>query len=162
MGAKSIKDHTGVKFNSVKEMCEHWGVSYNLFTNRIHNGWDMQKALTYEKVSTNKKMCVDHTGKVFLSMREMCKYYDKKPGLVGNRIRAGWSLEESLTVPVGTPGKHRECIDHTGKVFYSFTEMCEYYGTKPGIVNNRLRAGWSLEESLVTPVGGKKSVGKKE
>ena len=43
---KSVTDHKGVKFNSIKEMCEAWDITPATYSARIKQGWSMQIALT--------------------------------------------------------------------------------------------------------------------
>lgn len=41
------KDHLGNEYNTIQEMCEHWGIEYRRFYYRIHNyKWSLEKSLT--------------------------------------------------------------------------------------------------------------------
>lgn len=42
------------------------------------------------------------------------------------------------------------CLDHHGKVFPCFKDMCEYWGRSPGIVRYREKRGWSRQKALTT------------
>lgn len=40
-----VKDHVGNEFNSVEEMCKHYGVSKSTYYNRVNSGITKEKAL---------------------------------------------------------------------------------------------------------------------
>ena len=40
------KDHLGNKFNSIKSMCDKWGIPNDTYNFRIKNGWSIEDALT--------------------------------------------------------------------------------------------------------------------
>jgi len=48
-----MKDHRAkqvtvgaIKFDSIKEACEHYGVRYRTYQGRINAGWDIEKAVS--------------------------------------------------------------------------------------------------------------------
>lgn len=43
-------------------------------------------------------------------------------------------------------------VDHLGKAYPSYKEMCKQYGVSYGLFANRRRSGWSVEKALTTPV----------
>ena len=51
---KECTDHTGKKFNSIKEMCEFWGIACDTYCQRLHRGKTLEEALT-TPVKKNKK-----------------------------------------------------------------------------------------------------------
>ena len=43
---KKCKDHLGNEFKTRKEMTQHYNVPFNVFSNRLYNGWSLKDALT--------------------------------------------------------------------------------------------------------------------
>lgn len=93
-------DHLGNKFPSRLAMCKHYGVSYNLFKNRIKNGWSLEAALSPPK-ERNIAM-IDHQDIEHVSLRQAAKAYDLNEKTLRQRLQHDWTLEESLTI---TPNK---------------------------------------------------------
>lgn len=56
--------------------------------NECYGGW-----------SHTGKPCTDHLGRKFASVRERAEFYGMIPSVVHNRMKAGWNLEQALTVP---------------------------------------------------------------
>ena len=47
----------------------------------------------------------------------------------------------------------KKCKDHTGKVFDSIKEMCDFWNIPPETFNRRIKVyGYSLEKALTTPL----------
>ena len=147
------KDHLGNEFESVVEMCNHWGIPYARFLNRLNNlKWSLKDSLERPKQFEGAgRSCRDHNGKQFRSITEMCKYYNIEVGTLNGRLKLNWSLKDALETPVGeTIG--RKCTDHKGNVFSSETEMCKYYNIKLDTFKSRIKHGMSLQDSLETPL----------
>jgi len=49
----------------------------------------------------------------------------------------------------------KNTIDHLGQVFPSVHAMCRHWKVTCGAFNGRRKRGWSLKDSLETPVGYK-------
>lgn len=49
--------------------------------------------------------------------------------------------------------------DHTGKVFPTFTAMCEAWGVRRDLVKYRIKRRWSIERALTVPLYGKREDG---
>lgn len=43
---KTVSDHLGNKFETIKKMCEYWGITSFTFAKRIKNGKSLKEALT--------------------------------------------------------------------------------------------------------------------
>lgn len=43
---KRCIDHTGAEFETIIDMCKHWGIDRRVFTSRIRSNWELEKALT--------------------------------------------------------------------------------------------------------------------
>jgi hypothetical protein len=44
-----VKDHKGKEFDSLRKMAEYYGLTPSILYNRLHTGWDLERALT-EKI----------------------------------------------------------------------------------------------------------------
>lgn len=89
---KECTDHIGQKFNSVKEMCEFWGVTQDLYCQRLKRGKKLQEALEGSYV-------LDHKGNKFKSKKEMCEFWKINYETYVKRVRKGYRLEDALTNP---------------------------------------------------------------
>lgn len=107
-------DHTGRVFSSVIAMCDYWGVKYYNYSYRIRVGWSKEEALTTPVKDRERRNAwvfngdggrrVDHNGREFLTLSEMCDYWGVPEHIFNRRLRDGWSLEEALITPVRTYG----------------------------------------------------------
>jgi hypothetical protein len=146
---KRCKDHLGNEFKSVDEMCRYYSISYRAFRGRIDKGWSLEKALTAEVNSRGPSRIVDYLGNEYSSRAEMCMAYNILPDTFAARIKKGWSVEDALTKPViHRFKKDKKWIDHKGREFNSFSEMCYYNGTTVTRVRVRLRQGQTMEQAL--------------
>ena len=152
------KDHLGNTYESKVKMCEHWGIDYQVFSQRIHRGWTLQRAL-------ETSMCIkDHLGNEFKGIPAMCKHWGVTRGIFNKRQRQGYSLQECLEgriIKVYTDTQGTEygyvydnnrimCKDHKGNKYKNIDKMCEYYGLNRYTFNTRLARGWSLKDALET------------
>lgn len=154
--SKKCKDFKGNEFNSIKDMCNYYGISYDLYRNRIWRGWSQQDALSlvvYNRNSCNYKY-EDHLGNKFPTIKAMCEHWGIKFHTYYGRIKCGWSKEKALTFKDKIVGKNRciECTDHLGNKYTSFTEMCNKYGINYDTYLYRLNKGWSQKDALTKKV----------
>jgi hypothetical protein len=140
MPSKPCTDHLGNKFDSQKEMCQHWGINIGTFRQRQKLNWSLKESLCGRQLNKNKKVCVDHLGNKFDSQRKMCQYWKIEPSIFRARQKQGWSLEKSLC--------KKNVTDHLGNKFDSIKKMCQHWNIKPGTFRERQKRGWSLEKSL--------------
>lgn len=141
---KKVVDHTGRRFNTIKEMCEAWGISYSTYSGRISRGMSLKDALT---VSTSSRFAVkDHLGNVFSSINKMCEYYGVKFVTYQQRIHNGWGIEKALTMPLYC--KDGVIKDHLGNEYRTITSMCEAWGIYYGEYHSRRNVGLSVEDAL--------------
>ena len=91
----------------------------------------------------------DHNGKLFKNIQEMCDYHGISYGCFYQRMKAGYSLEESLTgIGVKSRGRKKPCIDHLGNRFATVNDRCDCYGIPVNIFYARIRDGYTLKEAL--------------
>lgn len=99
--SKRCKDHQGIEYDTLADMCRAYGVEYKIYRRRRKLGWSLREALTEKDnpIKPNSRACTDHLGHEFVSIVEMCKYWHITSDLHKGRLRDGWTLEETLTIP---------------------------------------------------------------
>ena len=131
-------------------MCDFCGGDLDVYRCRVHSlKWTKERALT-TAVKNRIRMklpTVDHEGQNFESFEELARFYAMCPDTLKHRLKRGLSLEEALTMPVRR-GQHVVCKDHLGTVYYTFTDMCTYWGVKYSTFIERFNRGLSIEECL--------------
>jgi len=93
-------------------------------------------------------MVVDHRGYLFDNVEEMCKYWKIPKKIYLERIASGWNVEDALMIPSKIGIRFKQCKDHLGRNYVTFSSMCKAYGIVPKTLNCRLKSGWSLERAL--------------
>lgn len=147
---REITDHQGRKFKSCGEMCDFWGVDLENYNVRVHSlKWSKERALTTPvKTRTKIKLpTTDHQGRAFESFEQLARHYAMCPDTLKHRLKRGLSLEQALTTPARR-GQHVACKDHLGTVYYTFTDMCKFWGVKYYTFISRLNKGLSIEDCL--------------
>ena len=82
----------------------------------------------------------------------MLKHYGITQSAWLYRREHGWSLEESLTIPIGSK---KGVTDHLGNQYNSNKEMCKAYNIDYNTFINRYKKGMSLKDALTKPVAPK-------
>lgn len=100
---EKVKDHLGNEYDNVHEMCKHYGIAYGTFTGRIRRGVSLGVALTAERVNygynlkkNDRGFYIDHLGKEYGTVAEMCKAYGISEFNLYTRLNSGESLENVL------------------------------------------------------------------
>mgnify|MGYP003293033231 CR=1 FL=1 len=143
-----VKDHLGNKYETIEEMCTHYGITKELWCSRKNYGWSLEHILT-AKVGANYIKCYDHLGNEFPTLTAMREHYGITKELWRKRKKRGWTLEKILTTKVRKNGI--KCCDHLGNKYETIKEMREHYGITKDLWKHRRKSGWSLEEILTTP-----------
>lgn len=147
---REISDHQGRKFKTCTEMCKYWDVDLDAYKCRVHSlKWSKERALT-TPVKTRVRRTLpttDHKGQAFESFEELAKNYGMCPDTLKHRLKGGMSLKEALTIPVRR-GQHVMCKDHLGNVYWTFTDMCKFWGVNYSTFVARFDRGLSVEECL--------------
>lgn len=147
---REITDHQGRKFKTCGEMCDFWGVDLENYNCRIHSlKWTKERALTtpVKNRIRLKLPTVDHKGQSFESFEQLARHYAMCPDTLKHRLKKGMPLEQALTTPARR-GQHVACKDHLGNVYYTFTDMCKFWGVGYSTFINRLNRGLNVEECL--------------
>lgn len=145
-----VKDHLGNEYNSISEMYKAWNIPKKLYYKRKSEGWCLQKILE-TPIRNNNHLCRDHLNNEFNSITAMCRYWNISKLTFDCRIKSGWTLKDALEIPVSSSNNSKFCKstkDHTGKEFTSFVKMCNYWNKDDGLVQSRLRGGWTLKDAL--------------
>lgn len=158
---KKCKDHLGREYDSIKSLCNAYGISYDAVKGRMKHGFTLEEALMTEVGYMRK--CKDHLGREYKSVTEMCNAYNINVSTFRHRINNGWKLADALKRPVidskDITGRRLEddeintyaidaVYDHLGKAFTSETAMCKYYNIPIKLFKLRLDSGWTLGEAL--------------
>jgi len=150
----AIADHTGRIFSTFKEMCEYWGISASVYNSRVKRGWDLERTLTEPVHVTKKRLAIDHTGRKFRSLQEMCDYWGVSYGVFKRRIDVeGLSVAEALTrnsdmYKYGIKPNENGEIVYKGKVYKSNRELANKHGVSYATFFERRNKGLSLEDAL--------------
>lgn len=171
-------DHKGMEFETLEAMLEHWGVTRQAYMVRKHNGWSLERILTtvsdWQKshdtgADAVKKLAkvgcfyVDHNGRKFGTMKEMCQHYGISTQCFQDRARRGESLRDCLrprskgqVTPWNAPADDNivsdmdsSCVyDHEGMSFMTEGLMCQHWGISEEVYFARRAKGCSLKEAL--------------
>ncbi len=149
---KPCKDHLGNEYGSISEMCEKYGITQQLYSNRRNLGWSIKDILTKPVYFRGISETVDHLGNSFASVKCMAEHYGLNEHIVRDRLHLGYSLKDALTIPVRKKRSqvNNHVTDHNGNVFATETAMCSYYNIDQRLYKNRLRLGWSQKDALET------------
>ena len=90
---KSVKDHLGNTYPSMKAMLDHYGTNYMTFKHRISKGHSLKDSLTK---NFHIKKCKDHLGNEFAMLSDMLMYWNTKTGTFHKRCDDGLPMEECL------------------------------------------------------------------
>lgn len=147
----SVVDPTGRTFPNYKAMARAWGVKYGTLLYRLGAGHTLADALR-PRVPRHRRgqlVCagVDHTGRRYTSITEMCRAWGVGYSAYQNRIARGWSVGRALTTPIQSlPPK--TYTDPTGKTYRTIAEAARAWHLDPQLVARRLREGWTLKTAL--------------
>ena len=75
-------------------------------------------------------------------------------GLLSQRVAQGWSLLRAATTPPAPPESTAKRIAVDGEAL-TVREWAERLGVGRAVIYQRLRAGWSPEDAVTTPPGGR-------
>lgn len=152
LNKKVFKDHLGNEFPTKKAMSLYYDITPVVFAKRMSRGWSLEKTLT-TPINPQLPEVKDHLGNKFNGKASMYKHYGVAQHVAERLLAAGFSLEDVLTKKAGVYNTGRIQTDHLGNNFKGLRAMCKHYGITVSVYYQRLRLGWSLEETLTTPIG---------
>ena len=86
---------------------------------------------------------------LFQSLADLADHYDIYEETLRKRLRAGWTMLESLGLELRPKIKVAgESFEVAKKKFISQAELCEHFEISLNSFRSRQRMGWSLEESV--------------
>lgn len=109
------------------------------------------------KIGRPTKNFMSYNGKQYEHYIELAKDYNLKPRNLFKRLENGWSLDETINIPV----KRKEHILHKKLYKYndklmSVKQLSALSGINEKTLYKRLARGWSVEESVEIPLGRNK------
>ena len=137
---EKIIDHLGNHYNTLGDMLKHYNLTMDVYYLRKAKG-----EMTLEEILTTpmrQRKCKDHLGNEYDTCTQMCKQYNISACKFLSRIKAGWSLEDALTIGCN------KVYDTFGNEFKSLEEMGKYYGIKGSNFRHRVSRRFPLAEAL--------------
>ena len=104
--AKKCTDFKGNEYDSISDMCRHYGISVTTFCQRYNTyHWSLKDSLTTKSRTYG---CIDHLGNKFKSVTEMCEFWKIPRSRFCDRyFTYKWDIERALTQPLGHLGKKK-------------------------------------------------------
>jgi len=104
-------------------------------------------------IGLSNRKCIDHRGRLFSTVRDMCTFHNISLQTYTRRLKRGYTLEQALTgegVKRDTPYKY---YDHEGNGFTSLKDMCNYRGVTTCSYQALRKQGYTLEQALSDNTG---------
>ncbi len=143
----------GKEFTSIKEACEHYGISDNLYHSRKKMGWSLEETFEIKKrdrpTSRGSEIIVGDL--LFPSISKASKHFGIRAGCVTQRLSNGWTIAEAFGLEPRRPWSNSIKI----KGFSSISEAARKTGINPQTVSWRVRNGWTPEQAVgIEPIHG--------
>lgn len=130
------QDHLGNEFNSVKDMCASYEITYAVYRKRKAKGYSLKDILT-QPMRKNKRNFY---------------HYDKNSNVSYNkylyRIKHNYTQEKSLSE---ASFRNKAAQDHLGNQYASIQDMCCAYNINYRTFSFRIRSGWDIKKALTYP-----------
>lgn len=94
---------------------------------------------------------VEYKGKVYSSHASLSKELGISHAHISRKLSEGMSIEEIVD-----KYNSKYVTDHLGNKFNTRKDMLKHWGISPTSYQDRLNRGWSMEESLTTPIKKKR------
>lgn len=160
-----VADPFGKTHRTLQKMLEFYDIPKSSYFGYIVTGRTL-KDLLIDKMNNRVQRfdrgvgqysTIDHLGKIYESLVDMCRHYRIGPETLKGRMLSGWTLEKALTDPVkDVDTEARKSEDHLGNRYNSIASMCKSYGLNVDTYEYRIKEGWTVEKALTTPVRPKK------
>lgn len=162
----------GVQYDSLMSLANAYNICHYKLRHRLLRSsikWSVEQALDLvpppksDPVKYSKPIEVD--GHTFRSKAAAARHYGVSIKAFRSRLSKGWPLEEALGIKERSnqcktgitkkkrPSSHKTRITVQGTEYYSVAHAAETFGTKAGLVTQRLNRGWTEEQAfdLVPP-----------
>ena len=104
MNKKTVsKDHKGIKYDSLKAMCDAYDITPTLYLKRMERGWSQQEALE------GKKPYFSRGGVDYYTQKEVCEAFKIHPNSFRLKLKNGYSIDEIVD------GVSYRAEDHLGE-----------------------------------------------
>jgi hypothetical protein len=112
----------------------------------------------HRKVGKPTNNIISYKGIQYCSFSDMARDYNIEPKLLNKRINHGWTLEESLEIPVEREQfrLNKRLYEYNGKL-YTVKELAELSGLNEKTIYKRFKRGWNVEETVEIPTGRRKN-----
>lgn len=160
-----ITDPLGRKHRTLVAMLKFYDIPKSSYMRYILAGLStkdllmdkMNGVLKTSGYSTKPFTATDHLGNTYDSISELCRHYNIERATLKTRLMHGQSLEEALTRNKKPIRLHSKLVkDHLGNTYKSIGSLCKHYNITRSAYDSRLKTGWSLEDTLTTPVKPKR------
>lgn len=146
---------------TLKEWAEEVGMQRGTLAFRIKSGWSTERALTQPVVKTNPPIN-PHAVKLTYDGRTLrVSEWSKKTGLgekcIRERLKRGWTVEQALTERSGQRDKVRQRLLTLNGETRNIAQWAKKTGLRRNCIEKRLQLGWSIEDTLTIPAGGKRA-----
>src|ERR1035437_4088783 len=109
---------------------------------------------TYAQQNRNLKtnLFLEHNGKRMV-IADWAEEVGIPPSTIATRIYCRhWSTEKALTTSIHGWSPNAKMLTFNGETL-RLSKMAEKYGIKRQVIQDRLKAGWSIEKALTTTIG---------
>lgn len=136
---------------TIKQWADELGIDRTTITYRIDkSGMTFEDAITIPIV--RKERWIECDGETH-TINQWSKIIGLGPSVIRRRIdELGWSVEEALKTPAIN---NSVMLTYNGETL-SRGEWARRYNINSNTLRGRLDRGWSVEDALTTPVGGKR------
>lgn len=149
---KNVTAPDGTIYDSISDMCRAYGTTYKDYYSKTSRGWTKEQTLGIEPRkgrSVHITRIQGPDGKIYPSIKALCRAYGAQYTRVLNRLNHGWNVEEALTIEKRK--NRKKYVRPDGQEFDSKEEMYRSLGLTRNSYYERLKRGWSKEEALSVP-----------
>jgi len=133
----------GNSYSSISALCRAKKVSHGTFRKRKNKGWSIEECVYGRKKDRKNTKPIEFRGIIYPSYRDLCKKYNVEYAKFVSRKNVGkWSIEECIF------GRNEGSILFEDKRYKSFADLCRDKNVKYQTFKQRMKNGYSLEESI--------------
>ena len=109
------------------------------------------------KIGKPSEYKISYKGVVYKNKSQLARDYDIDNKLFHKRIERGWSLEETLEIPLERKELRlkKQLYKYQDKL-YSLKQLEDLSGISEKAIRKRLKRGWSVEEAVEIPLAKNK------
>lgn len=138
-------EYNGKKYNTVKELCDEYGVERHYLIKRLKLGMTLEQIIG---CGDKRKKSVTYNGKDYDSLADLLDEYGVSRATYNYRINRGASLSEALQ----TGKNSARSVTYNNTVYASLRELCEVYNIKyvnfRSALTYKRKLGMSTEEAI--------------